>query len=152
MNCLHRLTYSSTPRQGMDEAQLRHILRSARKNNEASGLSGFLAFSSEHFVQVIEGGRAALTNCFTHIARDPRHHSLVLLSFDPIEQRGFSDWSMGYMALGPGQRSTLMRYSPDGMLHPESLAGPALQSLLRELAAHVSLPVATQAGTVAAAR
>jgi hypothetical protein len=151
MDCLHRLIYVSTPCQGMDETKLRQILRAARQHNEASGLTGFLAFSSEHFLQVIEGGRAALTNCFTHITRDARHHSLVLLSFDAIEKRSFSDWSMGYMALGPGHRGMLMRYSPDGQLHPEALTGSSLQALLHDLAAHASMHGATQSGAAATA-
>lgn len=135
MDSLHRLKYMSTPRAGLDEAQLRDILKSARRHNAQRGLTGFLAFSAEHFVQVIEGGRAALTNCFLRIARDPRHHSVVLLSFDAIEQRDFCDWSMGYMALGPSHQNVLMRYSSDGTLQPMALHDTSLMMLLRDLAA-----------------
>ncbi len=134
MDSLHRLKYVSTPRAGLDEAQLRDILKSARRHNPPRGLTGFLAFSPEHFVQVLEGGRAALTECFTRLARDERHHSLVLLSFDAIQQRDFCDWSMGYMALGPRHQSLLMHYSSDGTLQPMALHDASLMMLLRELA------------------
>jgi Sensors of blue-light using FAD len=136
MDSLHRLNYVSTPRAGLDEAQVRDILKSARRHNTPRGLTGFLAFSPEHFVQVLEGGRAALTECFTRIALDQRHHSVVLLAFEPIRQREFSDWSMGYMALGPHHQSVLMRSSADGT--PLALHAPSLMTLLRELSAGCS--------------
>jgi Sensors of blue-light using FAD len=140
MDSLHRLKYVSTPHAGLDEAQLRNILKSARQHNAPRGLTGFLAFSPEHFLQVLEGGRAALTECFMRIARDERHHSVVLLSFEAIQQRDFCDWSMGYMALGPRHQSVLMRYSADGTLKPMALQDPSLMMLLRELACGASEP------------
>jgi Sensors of blue-light using FAD len=140
MDSLHRLQYVSTPRAGMDEPQLRQILGAARDKNPPRGLTGFLAFTSEHFVQVLEGSRAALTDCFTRIARDDRHHSIVLLSFEAIQQRDFSEWSMGYMAVGVRHQKLLLRYSHDGTFNPQALHGPSLIGLLRDLSSQNAEP------------
>ena len=49
------------------------------------------------FLQVLEGEADVIHNLyFEHIARDPRHHSLMLLADGPLRRRRFTDWRMGF--------------------------------------------------------
>lgn len=48
------------------------------------------------FFQVLEGKRAVLDILFEIISRDSRHHNVLKLIEEPLLERGFTAWTMGY--------------------------------------------------------
>ena len=109
---LQKLIYASQAIQPVDTAMLQAILEKARERNAADGLTGFLLYADESFMQILEGEAGVLAATYARIEKDPRHRGLRLLQRSPITRRQFPDWTMGFYladqaALGslPGYRS-----------------------------------------------
>jgi hypothetical protein len=73
------------------------ILRSARTNNAASGITGALMFYDGWFAQALEGGRADVLGLFDKIRRDPRHDSVEVSGEGPVAARVFARWAMAHV-------------------------------------------------------
>ena len=91
-----RLVYVSTCADNVQPADIDALLKSAELRNQQRQISGMLCWSGEFFLQCLEGERAAVTQCFSRIATDPRHHSVELIVSAPTAVRWFSQWGMGY--------------------------------------------------------
>jgi len=55
-----------------------------------------LLHKSGCFLQAFEGERAEVRRLYQRIARDPRHGNIIALRNGCIEEREFSDWTMGF--------------------------------------------------------
>ena len=92
MRLYHAVYFSSVTPTTLE--QLPKILEVSRENNPALGITGALFAADDYILQVLEGGRTALTTLLGTIMQDTRHTDFVLALFDDIEQRMFGDWSM----------------------------------------------------------
>lgn len=99
MSLIH-LVYISTLRQGVDEAEIAKILASCDRRNKADGVTGMLLYSGGNFLQVLEGESQTVRNTFARVSADLRHQDVTELLQEPIEQRDFPAWSMGFRNLG----------------------------------------------------
>lgn len=97
---LFSLTYSSTAAVPFDDAALAGLLESSRVANIGTDLSGLLLYRGGRFLQVLEGPEPAVRDAIDRIGHDPRHRDLRVLVSEPIEERRFPDWTMGYERLG----------------------------------------------------
>ena len=101
MTDIHRLVYTSRNLlQGTDPeraAVVAQILATSQRNNGKIGVTGALLFNSGSFAQVLEGPRAAVEATFERIQRDPRHSDVSVLQCEPVESRGFPNWSMAFI-------------------------------------------------------
>lgn len=93
---LIHLIYCSTATHEMSEAELLELLQVAREQNPQLRLTGMLLYGGGVFLQVLEGPAASVDMLYKKLERDPRHHSLFLLEREPISERSFPDWSMGF--------------------------------------------------------
>ena len=66
------------------------------RRNAESGLSGMLLYSSQSFLQMVEGSADAIGATYARIAADPRHTNLRLLLDLDVSARLFPDWTMGF--------------------------------------------------------
>ncbi len=101
MSDIHRLVYTSRNLlQGTEEdrvATVAQILATSQRNNGKVGVTGALLFNAGSFAQVLEGPRAAVEATFERIQRDPRHSDVSVLQCEPVEARGFPNWSMAFI-------------------------------------------------------
>ena len=132
---LYRLIYVSESTPAFNSREVDALLNQSRRNNGLRDLTGMLVFDSRCFLQVLEGDRAALTRLYNRIATDPRHTSLVILSMEPIEQRLFGHWSMGYAAADASRKSLYLRHGSSGSFEPQHMTSRAALALLRDFAA-----------------
>ena len=82
---LVRLLYVSRAADGLSAAMIDEIVAQSRKNNPEAGLTGLLCHSGSIFMQVIEGGRPAVSATFARILRDPResvHEKIAAILWD----------------------------------------------------------------------
>lgn len=77
----------------------RSILNAAARNNARLGVTGMMLVSVDHFLQALEGPRAAVNDLYGRIVRDPRHEQVTLLYYAPTCVRFWPEWSMAYVAL-----------------------------------------------------
>lgn len=98
---LTHLIYSSAATPEFNPADLKTILQSARSKNAQQSVTGMLLYTSGSFFQVLEGDEARLTELFARISLDPRHRNVTKIIHEPIAQRSFGDWTMGYLEVAP---------------------------------------------------
>ncbi|WP_019447941.1 BLUF domain-containing protein [Cupriavidus sp. BIS7] len=136
---LVRLLYASRARQPLGAEALDAIFDTSLEQNPRHGITGVLCHSDTTFLQALEGDRDAVSRLFLNIGRDPRHHDVVLLNYEEIAERAFSDWSMGRVNTCKINAATLLRFSAQGELDPYRMPGAASLALLRELIAGASI-------------
>ena len=132
---LVRLTYASRANDGVTPEALTAILKASRSHNLDAGITGVLVFSDGIFLQVLEGGRDAVSGLYNRIAQDRRHRDVVLLGYDEIGERRFAGWAMGQANLSRLNPGVLLKYSERAVLDPYALSGTAAIALFEELVA-----------------
>lgn len=98
---LHQLIYVSSARQPFSEADLLALLTAQRTIHTKLHVTGMLLYFDGSFIQVLEGPEETLNTLYKHIELDPRHGNCIQLLNQRIEQRAFTDWSMGFRANKP---------------------------------------------------
>jgi hypothetical protein len=93
---LERLVYRSQATHKLGSLHLFNLLVQCRKRNLRLGITGHLLYTEEIFVQCIEGPSGSIDALWTSLQRDERHHSLELLTREPVAERQFADWSMAF--------------------------------------------------------
>jgi len=93
---IKRIIYCSQATYDLAPDELVGLLEVSRSNNEAVGLSGMLLYSSQSFLQVLEGDPAALATTYARIGADDRHLNLRLLLEAEVAAPLFPDWTMGF--------------------------------------------------------
>ena len=136
---LVRLLYASRATDSVSQEELLKILSQSKEHNPESGITGVLCSSGQIFLQVLEGGRMQVNALYNHIAADPRHKDVVILSYEEISERKFASWSMGQVNLERINPSLLLKYSECAALDPYCVPGKASMALVDELMATASI-------------
>jgi hypothetical protein len=138
---LVRLLYASRTEDQIDEALVTAILERSRKYNKEHGITGLLCTASPGnvFLQLLEGGRAAVNTLYANIIRDPRHFDVTLLDYAEVSERRFASWRMGRVNLNRINRACILRFSENAELDPFALSGQSAMALLEELTSTASV-------------
>ena len=91
---MYRLIYKSRANQLIDWKFVKTLIGKSESKNQQVGITGVLLATQTHFLQVIEGDFDEINRLFMHIARDPRHEEIQLVSFACVESRLFGGWAM----------------------------------------------------------
>ena len=75
-------------------AEYEKLMATCLRNNPTRDITGVLISHSGCFLQVLEGSAANVNLLFKVIEEDPRHSDFLLLRFNAVAARDFSDWSM----------------------------------------------------------
>ena len=132
---LVRLLYASRAAEALTETVVESILQQSRHNNPPLGITGVLCYGGDVYMQVLEGGRAAVNNLYNTIVRDSRHLQVRLLSFEEIGERRFGGWTMGQVDVRKVSPALLLKYAEKPSLDPFTTSGHASIALLEELIA-----------------
>ncbi|MCK2026133.1 BLUF domain-containing protein [Microbacterium sp. SSW1-47] len=98
-HALLSLVYCSTATRAFDDDELEALLASSRAANQAREITGLLLYREGEFVQILEGEEGVVEALMTRIAEDPRHHDVRVLLREPLHERRFADWTMGYQPM-----------------------------------------------------
>ncbi|MBA3696190.1 MAG: BLUF domain-containing protein [Methylotenera sp.] len=104
---LTHLIYTSAATAAFNPADLKALLQAARSQNTHESITGLLLYTSGSFFQVLEGDEAKLMELFAHISLDPRHMNVTKIIQEPIAQRSFGDWTMGYSEVSSAELETI---------------------------------------------
>ncbi len=96
---MYYIVYVSAAVEPFSKSALMELLQKARERNQRRSITGLLLYKDGDFIQLIEGERTEVQALFTTISKDPRHAGTIVLVEGEIEQRLFSDWSMGFRDL-----------------------------------------------------
>jgi hypothetical protein len=134
---LHRFVYCSNfalnSKGAALAAELKRILGSAIRHNEADRISGGLVFSRRHFLQVLEGDQKAITSTFSRIMADSRHTEIILIEAKPITERTFGAWSMGYGGNAALFDTICDAVTVDGVIDPSRINADDLVASIQDL-------------------
>ena len=112
--------------------EIRAILAASQKNNTPVGVTGALMFNSGCFAQVLEGQREVLESTFERIQRDDRHGDVSLLAFEPIAERVFGEWSMGFF--GQREGAEFADIAASSGFDPSHASGDQVVDVLKRIA------------------
>ena len=138
---LVRLIYTSKISQGFGDSDIASILEAARANNRKKSITGLLCFSRKIFLQCLEGSRATVNSTYQCILKDNRHENPLLLDYRDISERGFADWSMGYIPESSLTTSLNLKYSAKDVFDPYEMTGESAHRLLIDLKSTVPTQV-----------
>lgn len=103
--------YVSSATHLFTKSQLLELLTKSRENNTKLGLTGMLLYKDGNFMQILEGEEATVRALYAKVDRDPRHHGVITLLQGHVEERQFSDWSMGFHDLNSPEVMATPGYS-----------------------------------------
>lgn len=103
MSTLYNLVYVSTRHSNCADKELQYILAKSRLHNQANGITGILLYSDNRFLQYLEGDKDTIWSLYKRISKDKRHKQVALLYHNPIQERVFPSWQMGYRDLDAEQ-------------------------------------------------
>lgn len=104
---LYLLAYTSVASHHMTHEELIHLLSQSRDNNSHDDITGMLLYMEGCFFQVLEGQREQLEALFEKISHDARHHHVMKLIIEPIEERSFAHWTMGFQHVTPEELASV---------------------------------------------
>ncbi len=143
-NSLVRLIYVSRMSRACGPKDLEDILAVSRRNNVDRGITGALCYSGRGFLQCLEGPRDAVNVLYGLILTDTRNSRVTLLSYGPIEERAFGQWSMAYVRSDQVDRLILANYGLSPQFDPYQLNAQQALGLLRDTARERALFLARQ--------
>ncbi len=75
------------------------IVESSKVSNASHGITGVLSYGYGHYLHVIEGEEAQVSNLIKNIRKDTRHQNITEILDADTDKRLFSDWSMNLVPL-----------------------------------------------------
>ena len=108
---LFQIVYTSTASAPLSHDDLRDLLKGSHERNKRAGITGLLLYKDHQFMQVIEGEEAATIALYSKINRDPRHHHVITLLHEHIQERQFPESLMAYRDLNHASSKEIPGYS-----------------------------------------
>jgi hypothetical protein len=106
MEDLIHVIYVSSAAPEISEHDTVKFLNEARKANRQNDVSGMMLYIGGCFLQLLEGEATKVDIACRAIFRDKREMRLILR--EPITEREFSEWTMGFEAVAPLEAARLL--------------------------------------------
>lgn len=107
---MKNIVYVSTAVKLMHENQLLDILHNSRLHNAALNISGVLLYSDGTFIQVLEGKDTVIDALYSRIQADQRHKNIITIIDEPITEKSFGQWLMGFAVTDSKKTEKLLGY------------------------------------------
>jgi len=99
MGGLIQIVYISTATKALSRDDLRDLLRGSHERNNRAGITGLLLYKDGQFMQALEGEESTVMALYSKINRDPRHHHVITLLHEQIQERQFPESLMAFRDL-----------------------------------------------------
>jgi uncharacterized membrane protein (DUF373 family) len=124
----------------MSSQALLGLLQQSRDNNAANGVTGMLLYGNTTFLQVLEGDENVIDNLINKIRKDSRHTNMKMLDRRTIQQRQYSDWSMGFKRVSAKELQEVERFrdldkkelNPDDLLQHSDVVQNLMKHFRKE--------------------
>lgn len=101
-----QVLYTSQAKGGVSTVDCDAILRKSEANNARDELTGFLIFlENGTFLQILEGPPVSVADALHRISQDTRHRAMAIIIDHMVDERDFSEWTMGFRALNSAEFS-----------------------------------------------
>jgi hypothetical protein len=129
------LIYISSAAASVDTQVLQQIASVSTRHNLAEGITGALLFHRGQFIQVLEGPRAAVSRCMQRIMRDERHHDVLLMRCNVVQERQIWEWSNRVLQSTPSVQGKVEELFDVVRFGVEPYAADRAIDLIQQLAA-----------------
>src|ERR1700737_4543279 len=106
MEDLIHVIYVSSAAPDISEHDTVKFLNEARKANRKNDVSGMMLYIGGCFLQLLAGETARVDSACSAIFHDKREMRMVLR--EPIAEREFPEWTMGFEAVAPHEAARLL--------------------------------------------
>ncbi len=115
------LVYVCSASMEMTEDELLRLLEHARARNLKQNVTGMLLYAGGNFFQALEGEKSDVEEIYKAIESDNRNKGHIIVEKEDINERTFSDWSMGFKHLTSQNKPTIKGYTEflDRQMKPE---------------------------------
>jgi hypothetical protein len=103
--------YVSSAVQIPTQEELSALLETSRRNNAQAGITGLLLYKDGNYMQFLEGPKDQVCALLETIKADRRHRGIIVLMQHEHVAREFSEWSMGFKALGKNEPPDIRGYN-----------------------------------------
>ena len=134
---LHAIAYVSSACWELTDSELRHVVDEARRLNALSHVTGVLLHCDGNFMQYFEGRVDAVHETFKRIEASRQHHQINVLLDQPIVEREFAQWTMGFSHAG-AQELLELAHAPWNDLRQIGPGAELLRGFWRNCRFHVS--------------
>ncbi|MBL8474125.1 MAG: BLUF domain-containing protein [Rhodocyclaceae bacterium] len=93
---LEAIVYVSTASWKPNQGELESLLASARARNLEYAVTGALIYHEATFIQYFEGPPLGMDVVYGHIRHSTLHHGIIELLRQPVAERAFPNWTMGF--------------------------------------------------------
>jgi hypothetical protein len=102
MQPLIHVIYASLATPQFKEFHIPALLEQTRNANAQRDVTGMLLYIAGSFFQVLEGEAVQVDAVYERITHDSRHTRITQIIREPIVERAFNEWTMGFATLaGP---------------------------------------------------
>jgi hypothetical protein len=108
MENLIRIVYLCSTTSGVNELEILRLLKQARIANRKQDVSGMLLYIGGCFLQTLEGDAAMVDAVSGTIFRDKPRLQLTQIIREPIAEREFGEWTMGFATVDPAEAGRLL--------------------------------------------
>ena len=103
---VYAISYVSRPTRSVTDGDLASLLFSARRFNNAHGITGRLVVLDKggqvvRFLQWFEGHAEPVVQCLERIVADGLHHDIRIVQQGRVDGRRYSQWDMAFESVGP---------------------------------------------------
>ena len=98
MKNLSGLLYNSRALSVFDSTQLKALSDQAAERNKTLGITGYLYYENQKFLQYLEGELETLETLMAIIEKDPRHEVVSVLRTASLSVRKFPNWDMRWLS------------------------------------------------------
>jgi hypothetical protein len=108
MENLIRIVYLCSTTSGVNELEILRLLKQARIANRKQDVSGMLLYIGGCFLQTLEGDAPMVDAVSGTIFRDKPRLQLTQITREPIAEREFGEWTMGFATVDPLEAGRLL--------------------------------------------
>jgi uncharacterized membrane protein (DUF373 family) len=140
-----RLSYASTSTRDWTPDELLSLLTECQTKNTDNNLTGILLYANETFFQVLEGEEITVNKVYDSIKKDTRHKDCTVIDTQPIKERAFPYWSMGFEKIDASDLHNIKGmndffakdFTPSGFAEHKNIVEPLLAHLRSKLVKQV---------------
>lgn len=97
MSKIYQVIYVSSASSLLREQELVELLSQSQPRNKANGITGLLLYKDGNIIQAVEGPKQNVLALMAKIQVDKRHHGVIELLHELVDERHFPNWSMDYI-------------------------------------------------------
>ncbi|MER2492435.1 BLUF domain-containing protein [Catenovulum sediminis] len=102
-----RLIYHSLASYNLSKSEIKQIQQCSSQFNAINKVTGMLVYDNLRFLQLLEGETVVINDLYNRIVNDKRHNCVQLVHFGELNNRRFTEWSMG-VAYMPVSKKTFV--------------------------------------------